>query len=458
MRVLLAFVLLALFSEWFSGQDNDSVIVRSIFNNELSSRITVQTLKILCTNAPKRLAGSTASMKAILLMKDIIQSYHPDTVFLQEVKVIPWSRGNTEKALVYFNNKKIKLHALAIGGSVATRNEGVRARVIEVRGLEELKRIGREKIEGNIVFFNEPMDPTFISPSAAYNKAGQQRVWGASEASKYGAKAVVVRSMTQSYDEVVHTGIMHYKDSVTQIPAISISTMDADSLSRMLKINPSTEIYFRTSCSTLPMTTSYNIIAEIKGTEKPEEVITVGGHIDSWDVCDGAHDDGVGCIHAVEVLRMFRQLGIQPKRTVRIVIFIDEEMFQFGAAKYAESVAEKREKVYAAFESDSGGFLPLGFGCSSDNTAYSQFLQLQKYFGPYKMTDFIKGHGEVDIMPLGKFGVPLLSLNTDKQRYFDYHHSEKDHFESVNPRELQFGCAATVSLIYLIDKLNIFGE
>jgi carboxypeptidase Q len=458
MRIVSAIFLFVLVCVSFYGQDNDSIIIRKIFNNELSSRIAVLELKKLCKSAPKRLAGSPASIKAIELMKEIINSYHPDTLYTQEVKVIPWSRGNTENATVYFKQKKIKLHALAIGGSISTKEEGVRGRVIEVHGLEELLKIGSEKLTGKIVFFNEPMDPTIINPSTAYGIAGPQRVWGASEASGFGAKAVIVRSMTQSFDEVVHTGIMHYKDSVTRIPAISISTLEADSLSNMLKTDPATEVFFETSCSTMPLTSSYNIVAEIKGIQKPEEIITVGGHIDSWDVCEGAHDDGAGCIHASEVIRVFRELGIRPDRTVRIVIFIDEEMFQLGAAKYAESVDKKGEKIYAAFESDSGGFLPLGFGCLSSDSSFTQFMKLQKYFQPYRMTEFIKGHGEVDIAPLGKFGVPLLSLNTDKQRYFDYHHSEKDYFESVNPRELQFGCAATVSLIYLVDQLNIFGK
>jgi Peptidase family M28. len=151
-------------------------------------------------------------------------------------------------------------------------------------------------------------------------------------------------------------------------------------------------------------------------------------------------------------------LGIKPKRSVRIVIFMDEEMHQTGAKKYAETVKQKNEKIYAAYESDSGSLLPLGFGCSADEPAYSKFLALEKYFSPYELHEFYKGNGDADVYPLKEFGVPLLNLHPDQQRYFDYHHSVSDRFEAVNPRELKLCSAATASLIYLIDKLDIFGK
>jgi carboxypeptidase Q len=439
------------------GQDSDSLVIRSVYDNELLSEVPINNLRTLCKKAPGRLAGSPASFIALNLIEKAIQRMGPDTVYRQQLEVYSWNRGKKEEAIAYLGEKAtLKLHALAIGGSISTGINGIKSTIVEVHSFEELKKLGSEKIKGKIVFFNQPMDPKFISPSPAYGSAVYQRVFGASEAARYGAIGVVVRSMTLASDYEPHTGIMHYVDTIAKIPAICISTLDADSLSKLLKTDASVKVFFKTDCNNLPAIKSYNIVAEIKGSVKPGEIITVGAHIDCWDVCEGAQDDGAGCIHVMEVLRLFHELGIKPKRTIRVVIFMDEEMHQSGAKKYAETVKQKNEKIYAAYESDSGSLLPLGFGCMSDEHSYSKFLTLEKYFKPYSIYEFYKGHGDVDVYPLKDFGVPLLNLHPDMQRYFDYHHSINDRFEAVHPRELKLCSAATASLIYLIDKLDIF--
>jgi Zn-dependent M28 family amino/carboxypeptidase len=249
---------------------------------------------------------------------------------------------------------------------------------------------------------------------------------------------------------------MHYNDSIPKIPAIAISTLDAEKVSQLLKKEPALEFFFKTNSKSLPDVKSYNIIAEFRGMEKPKEIITVGGHTDCWDVGEGANDDGVGCIQSMEVARLFRQLKITTKRTIRVVLFIDEEMNQTGAKAYAKSVKENGEVIYAALESDSGAGVARGFGCSASDEKFQKFQALEKYFDQYGITQFYKGGGGVDIGPLRQFGVPLLNLHPDPQRYFDYHHSANDTFENISNREMQTGSAAMASLIFLIDKYNLF--
>ncbi len=248
---------------------------------------------------------------------------------------------------------------------------------------------------------------------------------------------------------------MYYKDGITQIPAVSVSTNDADLLSEWLRQDPELYLHFVSTCSNLSDETSYNVIGEIRGAEFPDQIITVGAHLDAWDSGEGAHDDGAGCIQSIEVLRLFKALGIQPKRTIRAVMFMDEEIGQSGARKYAELAGINRENHYAAIESDRGALTPMGFSFGAEGERLEHLLALQKYFDPYKMKDFRKGGGGADIGPLAAYDALLISFIPDIQRYFDFHHSPNDTFEQVNERELQMGSAAIAALIYLIDKYDL---
>ena len=339
--------------------------------------------------------------------------------------------------------------------SVGTGVHGLLANVVEVHDFKELEALGRKNIEGKIVFFNRPMDPTILNTFAAYGGSANQRTQGASEASKYGAAGVVIRSLTTAQDDYPHTGVMRYIDSIPKIPAVAISTNGADLLGAWLKKDQSLKFYYRTTCETRAEVTSHNVIGEIKGTVYPEQIITVGGHLDAWETGEGAHDDGAGCMQSLEVLRIYRELGIKPKRTIRAVMFMDEEVAQRGGKEYAKQAGLKNEIHYFAMEADRGAYMPKGFGVSAPDKRLEKILALKKYFEPYGITDFAKGGGGVDIGPLGEFGTSLSSFITEMQRYFDVHHSGFDTFEQVNFREFQMGSAAMASFIYLIDKYDM---
>ena len=431
-------------------------IIKSIFDEALTDKTAYNNLEILCKNYKGRVTGSEQANAAVDFTCELMKNMNLDRVEKQPVLVPCWVRGEKEVAKIQskkFGNNSVPVTAL--GMSVGTGTAGLSANVIEVHDFKELENLGKDKVAGKIVFYNRPMDPTMINTFGAYGSAANQRTQGASEAAKYGAVGVVVRSLTTSLDDFPHTGVMSYVDLIQQIPAVAISTNGADLLSKELKDDPNLKFYFRTTCSTKPAVTSYNVIGEIKGLEYPEQIITIGGHLDAWDTGEGAHDDGTGCMQSLEVLRLFQKLGIKPKRTIRAVMFMDEEIAQSGGKEYAEMAALKNEKHYFALEADRGGFMPKGFGVSAPDERLEKILALQKYFEPYGINDFVKGGGGADIGPLGKSGTPLSSFIPDMQRYFDFHHSGNDSFEQVNFREFQMGSAAMASFIYLIDKYDL---
>ncbi len=298
------------------------------------------------------------------------------------------------------------------------------------------------------------MDPALLNNFAAYGQAADQRTSGASKAASLGAAGVIVRSLTTSLDDFPHTGGVRYTEGIKKIPAVAVSTKGANLLSTLLKADSDLILWYRTTCETRADVESANVIGEIRGSVYPDQIITVGGHLDAWDTGEGAHDDGAGCIQSIEVLRLFKKLGIQPKRTIRAVMFMDEEIAQRGGIEYAKQADLKKEKHYFALESDRGGLLPLGFGISAPPERLKKLLELKNYLEPYGITRFTEGGGGADIGPLGKSGTVLSSIVPDDNRYFDYHHSPNDTFDKVNIRELQLGSAAIASLIYLVDKLD----
>jgi hypothetical protein len=325
--------------------------------------------------------------------------------------------------------------------------------VVEVKSLEEVQKLGRQNIEGRIVFYNRPMDPTLVNTGQAYGGAVDQRSRGAIEAAKYGAVGVVVRSMTLALDDHPHTGMMRYMDSVTKIPACAISTVGAVQLSEAIKLNAETKFYFRQTSEMLPDVPSYNVIGEIRGSMYPEEVIVVGGHLDSWDLGDGAHDDGTGVVQSIEILRLMKAAGIQPKRTIRVVLFMNEENGVRGGNKYAEAALRGKERHIAAMESDGGGFTPRGFAVDGPGLA-----RLREWTGllmPYGISEITEGHTGTDIEPLKPTGATLIGYRCDSQRYFDIHHAETDTFDKVNKRELELGTASMASLIWLISEYGL---
>lgn len=435
---------------------NENDKIKSIFDEALTNQTAYNNLRYLCKTCKGRVTGSPEAAAAVEYTWQLMKNMNLDTVFKQPVQVPHWVRGEAESASIQsikFGFKDVPVTAL--GMSIGTGNEGLSAKVVEVHNFDELAKLGKENIAGKIVFFNRPMDPTMINTFGAYGGAADQRTQGAVKAAECGAAGVVVRSLTTAQYDFPHTGVMRYNESVPKIPAVAISTNGANLLSRWLKNDPDLNFYFRTTCETLPEVTSYNVIGEIRGTEFPDEIITVGGHLDAWDTGEGAHDDGAGCMQSMEVLRLFKKLGVSPKRTIRAVMFMDEEIAQLGGEEYAHQAKLKNEKHYFALEADRGALMPKGFGVSASKERTAGILALKKYFEPYGIDYFVNGGGGVDIGPLKEFHVPLASYIPEMQRYFDFHHSGNDTFEQVNLREFQLGSAAMATFIYLIDKNDL---
>lgn len=396
-----------------------------------------------------RLSGSPQAAKAVEWGKKTMVQCGFDSVYLQPVMVPHWVRGNIERAAIIDGEKEIPLTICALGGSIATPKEGITAEVIEVHSLEEAKNLGA-KAKGKIIFYNRPMDPTKIQTMQAYGGAVDQRGGGAIYAANVGGVAALVRSMSLAIDDVPHTGAMYYVDSVSKIPSAAVSTAGANMLSEMLKSGKSVRIKIMLNCETLPDVESANVIGEIRGSETPGDVIVIGGHLDSWDKGQGAHDDGAGAVQSMEALRLLKELGLKPKRTIRCVLFMNEENGLRGGKAYAAAKRPAGEKDIAAIETDAGGFAPLGFGATTDS---ARFEKLKSFSGALQAigTDRItKGGGGADISPLAQLGVPMISLEPETQRYFDYHHSDKDTIDKVNPRELELGAVAIAIFAYEI--------
>ncbi|MGB5554851.1 MAG: M20/M25/M40 family metallo-hydrolase [Flavobacteriaceae bacterium] len=439
-------------------QTDDEKQIRSLYEAALTNGNAYNWLNYLSNQIGGRLSGSVQAQQAVDYTKTQLDSLGLDRVWLQSVMVPKWVRGTAEFA--YIENSPgmtTTVPICALGGSVATPATGLKANVIEVQGIEELAALGKEKIAGKIVFFNKPMDPSMLNPFNAYSIAVKQRSSGASEASKYGAVGVIVRSMNLRSDDYPHTGSMNYGDIPTadRIPAAAISTNGADFLSTTLKLNPEVKFYFMQNCKQLEDVESFNVIGEIKGSTHPEEIMVVGGHLDSWDLGDGAHDDGAGCVQSMEVLRLFKQIGYRPKRTIRVVLFMNEENGMRGGSKYAAIATSIRENHVFALESDSGGFTPRGFSFDCSDANFERINKWKSLFDPYKVHVFERGGSGADIGPLKKDNIVLAGLRPDAQRYFDHHHAENDTFEHVNKRELELGAATMASLVYLFDTYGI---
>lgn len=441
-----------------AGQDEDALFIKKIHDEALTSGKAYPWLKELCTKHGGRIAGSPAYIGAATYTKNALSTIKGIQSRLQDCEASYWYRGSKEKVILLDGkDKKVHLKALSLGNSVSTPPGGITAEVIEVKSLDELESMGKEKIRGKIVFYNRPMDPTQIRTFNSYGGAADQRVYGPSKAAEYGAVAAIVRSLTTSNDDFPHTGVTVYKDSTQRVPGIAISTNDANMLSKRLAKGP-VKLYIKTDCKTIGMKQAPTVIGEMKGSEYPEEILLVGGHLDSWDVGQGAHDDGAGCVQAMEVLRIFSEIGYTPKRTIRAVLFSNEENGLAGGRTYAQVSNQKGEFHLAALESDSGGFSPRGFSFESDTSVFktyyknvSKWLPILESYGLI----FEMGGSGADISPLKSQKGLLIGLRPDSQRYFDYHHTENDRIENVNKRELELGAAAMASLIYLIDKYGI---
>jgi hypothetical protein len=427
--------------------------VNRFFTEALARRQAYDDLCILTSENPGRLGGSKALERAVVWAERTLTSMKLDRVYKQDVMVPHWERGAPESVrLLSSAGESVALAALALGGSSPSPTGGLLSEIIEVRSLDELAALGTQKVEGRIVFFNRPLAPGVFLPGAAYGGAGDQRNRGPAAAAKLGAVGVLTRSLTQALDDIPHTGNTTFPPETAKIPAAAISTLDADRLSAALKSDPHLRVEIKINARWLPDAPSHNVIGEIRGTEFPDEIILVGGHLDSWDIAPGAHDDGAGVVQSLEVLRLFQALGIKPRHTLRCVLFTSEENSLKGAITYASIAKESAEHHIFAVESDNGGFAPNGFELgSTQGDPHLRAARWRELFEPWGIWHFRKGTAGADVGPLMLQGVPVAEVTPDSQRYFDYHHTAIDSIDKVNPRELQLGAAALASLIWLVD-------
>jgi len=446
-----------LFSFSLMAQKEDSVTIKKIADEILTNGGAYENLRFLCKKIGPRLSGSAGAQKAVQATARMLKEAGADTVYMQPCMVPHWVRGEKEIGFIQLaGGKKYNLKLCSLGNSIGTGKKGVSAGVIEVKSFAELDALGTTVVKGKIVFLNFPMNPTYVETFRAYGESGIARWNGPSMAAKYGAVATMVRSMASNPDDYPHTGVMKYNDSFPKIPAVAISTNDAIWLSKQLKLRmaPLTA-YIQNTSAMLPDAPSFNVVGEIRGTEFPTEYITVGGHLDSWDLAEGANDDGTGCMQSIEVLRALKAAGIKPKRTIRAVMFMNEENGGRGGEKYLELALANKEKHVFALESDDGGFTPRGFSFDVKDDQFQKLLQWKDLFYNYGVYFFNRGGSGADVEELNKAGAGLAGFVPDSQRYFDIHHAVTDVFENVSRRELHLGAVNMTALIYLVDKYGL---
>ncbi|RMI14647.1 MAG: M20/M25/M40 family metallo-hydrolase [Calditrichaeota bacterium] len=446
-----------LFSQQLVGHPDEAYenIAEEIITAALTEQKGYKILGELCQIGP-RLSGSENSMKAIRWAEAKMKELGFDRVILQPVMVPHWVRGDVELAEIVEPAalKGRQLAVTALGGSVGTPEGGLTAGVLEVFTFEELARKSAQA-RGKIVFFNRPFPQHLVNTFAGYGATVGQRVHGPSEAAGHGAVAALVRSVGTAYDNSPHTGSLRYREDAPRIPAAAVGVIDADFLSQALKQYPGLKVRLKLSCQNLPDVQSYNVIGDLIGSTYPDEYVLVSGHFDSWDKGDGAHDDGGGCIQALEVLDLLKRLGIQPKRTIRCVFFINEENGLRGARAYARMADSLGLKHVAAIESDRGSFSPRGFSVSADSTviaAMQRWLPILRKAG----IEWIRPGGSGADVSQIKGAIARIGFVPDGQRYFDYHHSDNDVYEAVHPREFELGAAAQAILAYLISEEGLY--
>ncbi|MCO6500075.1 MAG: M20/M25/M40 family metallo-hydrolase [Vicingus serpentipes] len=430
---------------------SDSIFIREIYDEALEKGEAYENLRSLCKDIGSRITGSAEAEMAIKWGEKLLHSYGFDKVYLQEIKVPHWERGTKEAAWI-INEKgaTFKLDILALGGSVGT-NGLIEGEVIQVENIDALKKLKKEQVHGKIVFLTQAFDQKQIMTGKAYGACFPIRGQGANEAGKLGAKAVVIRSLSSTTDHFPHTGMMSYEEGINKIPGAAMSTENADLLTKWLK-NGKVVLKMEMDCKTFPDVISYNVIGEIKG--KDEKIISWGGHLDSWDVGEGAHDDGAGVVHSIEALRILKVLNYQPNHTLRCVLFMNEENGNMGGKSYAKLAKEKNEEHICAIESDRGGFLPIGFDIDGSIEQVKMINEFKNLLSNFELYRFNKGFGGVDIRPLKEYypNMIQLGMTINSQVYFNYHHTNNDIFENVNKRELELGAAAMATMIYLMDK------
>ncbi len=433
---------------------SDSTIIKRIADEVMINSMAYENLRFLCKKIGHRLSGSVGAEKAVYATKKMLMDAGADTVYLQPCMVPHWVRLTKEEGYFIVDGKKYPLQLTSLGNSEGSKNKFIRADIVEVKTMNELHKLGNA-VKGKMVFFNIPMDPTFIGTFNAYGAAGVGRRSGAAQAAKYGAIGVLVRSLASNADDYPHTGMTRYNDSFPKIPAVAISTNNANAISKILQQGKKIVGFFKNNCTMLAPVQSYNVIGEIIGTKTPKEIITVGGHLDSWDLAEGAQDNGAGIMQTIEIIRVLKKTGLHPKRTIRAVMYMNEENGSGGADAYLKNAKLKKELHIFALESDAGGFTPRGFTLEMKEETRSKVKTWAPLFCNFGVYDFREGGSGSDIDNLKEIGTALAGLSPDSQRYFDLHHASTDVFEAVSKRELDLGAANMAALVWLVSEYGL---
>ncbi len=410
----------------------------------------------LCAVAPKRLSGSKGAAAAVQWGQKTMLSLGLENVRLEPCMVPHWERGTLESLVLVSASGAApeRLSVCSLGGSPPTPADGIEAEIVMVKSFEELEGLG-ERARGKAVFFNRPMDPVRPSLFQAYGGAVDQRSRGSAAAAKAGALCAIVRSMTLALDDHPHTGAMRYEKDAC-VPTVAISTLGAERLATLLSRGETPRVKLDLDCRWYEDAPSFNVVGEILGHEKPEEIVLVGGHLDAWDLSVGAHDDGAGCVQALEVMRLIKTLGWKPRRTLRVILWMNEENGLRGATGYRDTHREKIDRHVFALESDRGGFAPRGFESNSTGADLARLAAIGEQLRPYGIQYVSHSTGVgADVGPLHELGVPCAGFIPESARYFDVHHSALDTLESVHPRELQLGA---LCMAYLCFSVAEFAE
>jgi carboxypeptidase Q len=428
-------------------KQNVEKTANDLIKSALSNNIGFERLAHLTDYYGPRLSGSEVLENGIDWVVQEMKKDDFDKVWTQPVTVPHWVRGNESATLTAPITKNLPMASL--GGSVGTPKDGITAEVLLVKSFEDLESKSAEA-KGKIVLFNVPF--------TTYGQTVQYRVNGASAASKHGAVASVLASVASYSMQTPHTGTMSYEEGVKKIPHAALTVEDANLIERFIKRGETVTLTLKMEAKNLPDAQSRNVIAEITGSEFPEEIIVMGGHIDAWDNGHGAMDDGGGCVAAWEALRLIKETGVRPKRTIRVVLWTNEENGLRGANEYLRWVQEDEKSLdnhILAMESDAGVFDPIGFGFSGSDDAYKILSEIGELLKPADSGEVRKGGGGADIGPLMRNGVPGMGLNVDGSKYFWFHHTAVDTIDKLNIDDFN-ECVATMAVFaYAVADLDV---
>ena len=406
-----------------------------LIHTATNSSFGFKRLETLCDTFGPRFTGSANLENAIDWCMKEMKKDGFENVHGEKVKVPRWVRGKESTTLL--SPRRRALPMMGLGGSVGTSKEGITAEVLVVKSFEDLKTKAKQA-KGKIVLFNLPF--------TEYRETVVVRRLGAIEASKVGAVASLIRSVGPFSMQSPHTGNMAYEEGVKKIPHAALSLEDAEMLARIQDRGEKIAIQLKMEAHNLPDGYSRNVIADIPGTEHPEQVVIVSGHIDSWDVGQGAMDDGGGCVASWEAARLMLKLGLKPKRTIRVVLWTNEENGMRGAKEYAKRHENNLQNHVLAIESDSGVFNPTGYGFLGSGKGMETIQAVGKLLNPIKAGEIKKGCRGADVLKLITGGVPVMHLEVDREKYFWFHHTDADTIDKLNPAEFNL-CVASMAIM-----------